>query len=105
MSSALFNNASFTEVLTAADSILDMAPGTVTTRQVAAATGRGDSVVRPIMMRLVDAGLLDQTPSNGPRSPRPFARANAGLWEALMLVTARLNAVVETRSDLTDRNS
>ncbi|WP_299056423.1 hypothetical protein [uncultured Nocardioides sp.] len=88
VSLALFNNAALAEVLVSADRILSVTPHTVTTRQVAAATGRSDSVVRPVMMRLLSGGLLSEPAQVTGRGPRPFARAHQELWERLLAVTA-----------------
>lgn len=86
VSLALFNNAALLEVLVSADRILGVAPHTVTTRQVAAATGRSDSVVRPVMMRLLAAGLLREPTEVVGRGPRPFTKARHELWQRLLMV-------------------
>ena len=97
MSAALFNNAAFTEVLVATHKILAAGDEQVTTRQVAAATGRGDSVVRPVMNRLVAAGLLvDSGPSGG---ARPFTRSRPDLWRELLGV---VSVVTDTPIELLD---
>lgn len=87
VSAALFNNAAFTEVLACAH-ILLAADGTVTTRQVAAATGRSDSVVRPVLLRLATAGLLIDQGSTAVRGPRPFARGRPDLWKEMLGVVS-----------------
>lgn len=99
MSAALFNNAAFTEVLASAHTLLALDGGEVTTRQVAAATGRSDSVVRPVMMRLVAAGLLVDPGPTGSRGPHPFTRDNADLWRELLGV---VSVVTGTPVDLFD---
>lgn len=86
VSHALFGNAAFAEAVASADRILTAAGdrGTVTTRQVAAATGASDSVIRPVMRRLADAGLLAPLPRTGPgNGPQPYARARPDAWDAL----------------------
>lgn len=88
MSAALFNNAAFTEVLASAHILLSTTDAKVTTRQVAAATGRSDSVVRPVMRRLVAAGLLVDPEPTSTRGPHPYARGDAALWRELLGVVA-----------------
>lgn len=86
MSHALFGNAAFAEVAASADQILTAAGAgaTVTTRQVAAATGASDSVVRPVMRRLAVAGLLVPLPKTGPANgTQPYERGPEGAWDAL----------------------
>lgn len=66
--------------------------GTVTTRQVAAATGTSDSVVRPVMLRLTAAGLLSMLPKTGQANgPQLFARRNTARWDALVSLLDDLN--------------
>lgn len=88
VSAALFNNAAFSEVLASAHILLAAPDGTVTTRQVAAAIGRSDSVVRPVLLRLVAAGLLVDEGSKAGRGPRPFARGRRELWKELLRVVS-----------------
>ncbi len=89
VSVAIFNNASFAEVLLAVDRILEASrDDSVTTRQVAAATGRGDSVIRPVMMRLVAAGLIEQKGESSTRGPKPFRRLPSKLWAPLLLAVS-----------------
>ena len=84
----MFNNAAFTEVVASAHIILAAGNGRVTTRQVAAATGRSDSVVRPVMLRLVAAGLLVDYGSATSRGPHPFTRGNSDLWREVLRVAS-----------------
>lgn len=81
---ALFNNMAFADVVMAADHLMtESADGTVTTRKVAAALGLSDSVVRPVMVRLVTAQLLDELPKVGAANgPRLFHRRNGDRWTA-----------------------
>lgn len=88
VSAALFNNAAFTEVLASAHILLAAPDGTVTTRQVAAATGRSDSVVRPVLLRLAAAGLLVDQGSTAVRGPHPFTRGRPDLWRELLGVVS-----------------
>lgn len=83
VSLAVFNNAAFAEVVSSADRILSVSPHTVTTRQIAAATGRADSVVRPVMKRLVAACLLNEPGKTSDRGPRPYSRSSPELWDRL----------------------
>lgn len=93
VSHALFGNAAFAEVLSSADLILAAAGdgGTVTTRQVAAATGASDSVVRPVMRRLAAAGLLLPLTKTGPTNgPQPYARGDDVAWGAARVLVEQL---------------
>ena len=83
---AMFNNMAFSDVVVTADRLLANAvDGTVTTRQIAAALGIGDSVVRPVMERLVGAGMLDELPRTGVSNGRRlFHRRNEGRWTPML---------------------
>lgn len=91
VSAALFNNAAFTEVLSSAHTLLAAGTGEVTTRQVAAAIGRSDSVVRPVMIRLVGAGLLVDPGPGTSWGPHPFTRGQPELWRALIGVVGAIS--------------
>lgn len=82
---ALFNNLAFADVVVTANRLMDQASdSTVTTRRVASALGLSDSVVRPVMVRLVAAHMLDELPKVGPTNgPRLFHRRNDDRWTAL----------------------
>lgn len=91
VSHALFNNAAFADAAVSAHRLLAAGgdDASVTTRKVAAATGRGDSVVRPVMWRLADAGLLEPLAKQGPpNSPQYFRRGSAQLWTVLLALIA-----------------
>jgi predicted transcriptional regulator len=96
---AMFNNAAFADVVVVSDKLMESrADGTVTTRLVAAELRLGDSVVRPVMMRLMAAGLLDELPRTTARSgPRLLCRRNQTAWKALLDLLARLGADVSTQ--------
>lgn len=83
---ALFNNAAFADVARTAHRITRERPdGTVTTRLVAAELRISDSVVRPVMTRLVISGLLDELPKSGAvNGPRYFHPRHPQRWEALL---------------------
>lgn len=97
---ALFNNAAFTEVLAATHKLLALGNGEVTTRQVAAATGRPDSVVRPVMLRLVGVGLLVDAGSSAARGRHPFTRGRPDLWRGLLDVVSSISGEPIERLDL-----
>jgi hypothetical protein len=82
---AIFNNMAFADVVMAADRLMTGAvDGTVTTRQVASELGFSDSVVRPVMQRLVAAQMLDELPKAGASNgPRLFHRRNVDRWRSL----------------------
>lgn len=79
-SAALFNNRYFAEVVLA---ILGRAEDDdfFTTRQIAAQTGLADSLVRPVLLRLCAAAVLERLPRmGGGRSPQHHVvRAAAAL--------------------------
>lgn len=100
VSRALFGNAAFIEVARATDRILANAghDGTLTTRQVAAALGISDSVVRPVMLRLVAVGLLVALPKNSTGyGPQFFRRGHQVSWSSL---TELVNDLVEVPPSL-----
>mgnify|MGYP000917581513 CR=1 FL=1 len=59
---ALFNNRHMADVAEHALKAADDSDGLLTTRWVAASTGLADSVVRPVMLRLVEAEILTRLP-------------------------------------------
>lgn len=87
---ALFNNMALADVVMSADRLMREAPdGTVTTRKVAAELRLSDSVVRPVMGRLVSAHMLDELPKTGAgNGPRLFYRRNDDRWTALCALLA-----------------
>jgi hypothetical protein len=85
-SAALFNNRHFAEcaqhLLEASKSGAEF----VTVRQIAAASQLADSLVRPVMLRLVDAQVLDKLPRvGGGRSPQYYRLVDTTLlgWVAV----------------------
>ena len=96
LSHAVFGNAAFAEVAASADAILTAggAGATVTTRQVAAATGHSDSVVRPVMQRLAAGGLLLPVPKPGPvNGPQPYERGRPSRWGPLLGLVSDLSGL------------
>lgn len=94
--SAIFNNSAFADVAAAAHRLLASATGReqITTRMVASATGRSDSVVRPVMLRLVKAGLLQMEPkSETGRGAQYFTRMHSERWRALIDLVALVTQV------------
>jgi hypothetical protein len=87
---ALFNNGTFADAVFVADRIMSARDdGLVTTRLVSAELRVSDSVVRPVMMRLVAGGLLDELPKAGATNgPRLFHRRNPHRWTALLELIA-----------------
>jgi hypothetical protein len=92
VSFAIFNNAAYADIVIAADAVIaSRADGTVTTRQVAARLAVSDSVVRPVMQRLLAAALLADMPASGARNgPRPFYRRNDETWTILVALLESL---------------
>lgn len=89
-SSALFNNRYFGDVAAMALEASSFGADLITTRMVAARTGLSDSVVRPIMVRLVAADLLTKLERTaGPRSPQFYVVGDAAsLARVVALVDA-----------------
>lgn len=92
---ALFNNTSFADVSTAAHRLLgtESASTSITTRMVASTTGRGDSVVRPVIHRLIKAGFLEEQEPTHSRAPRYLRRANPERWAALIGLISEVNGI------------
>ena len=73
-SAALFNNSHFAEVAARVADLSRAHGGMVTTRMVASVSGLADSIVRPVLLRLVDAGVLGKLPRAGSgRSPQFYS--------------------------------
>jgi predicted transcriptional regulator of viral defense system len=88
-SAALFNNRHFAEcavyLLDASNSGAEF----VTVRQIAAASQLADSLVRPVLLRLVDAGVLEKlTRLGGGRSPQYYRVVDAQLLAWVSLTTS-----------------
>jgi hypothetical protein len=87
-SAALFNNRYFSEVILAANQ-LATEDDLVTTRHIAAATGLADSLVRPVLLRLVDADMLDRLPKvGGSRTVQYFRISRGKDWLNLVRLAA-----------------
>ena len=90
---ALFNNSHFADVVLHVAAITaSNASEFVTTRKVASATGLGDSLVRPVVLRLESAGMLNRLPRmGGPRSEQNFTRATSEQWTSLLQLCRALD--------------
>lgn len=83
-SAALFGNRFVAEVVTAIQRLAPSHEDAVTTRLVASKTGLSDSLVRPVMLRLAEAGLLIPIErAGGPRSTLWYQIRRAPLWIAV----------------------
>lgn len=93
-STALFNNSYVVDVvLHIATLTRGNANEFITTRKIAASTGLGDSLVRPVMLRLEAAELLRRLPRmGGPRSEQFFLRAATNDWAALVRLCRAITA-------------
>jgi len=86
---ALFGNRFVVDVVLGIRELAPTAETFVTTRMVASKTTLGDSLVRPVMLRLENAGILARLPrSGGPRSVLHFQVRQRPLWEALVRTCA-----------------
>ncbi len=92
-SAALFGNRFVAEVVTAIQRLAPAHDGAVTTRLVASNTGLSDSLVRPVMLRLAEAGLLTSIERvGGPRSTLRYRIRRAPLWTAVTEACAIIGA-------------
>lgn len=95
---ALFNNRYFAKV---ADEILRVSNAgrdIITTRMIASVSGLADSLVRPILLRLVDAQVLDKLPrTGGGRSPQYYLVLEPDVLE----VISRLASTQDHNGDVT----
>jgi hypothetical protein len=85
-SAALFNNRHFAECSAHLLEVSKSGVEFVTVRQIAAASQLADSLVRPVVLRLTDAGVLEKLPRlGGGRSPQYYRVVDAGLlaWASL----------------------
>lgn len=97
-SAALFGNSYVVDVVMAIGRLAGDAEAFVTTRTVASDSGLADSLVRPVMLRLVDAGLLvPLARPGGSRSTLPYQVQRDHLWSAL----AKICAVIGTSESTT----
>ena len=84
-SSAIFGNRYFVDVVLAVNQLSSVDDVSVTTRMVASETTLSDSLVRQVMQRLRDAGLVAESPRPvGARSPRYFQVHQGPLWNGVL---------------------
>lgn len=91
-SAAVFGNRYMAEVVAAVAALAPGAGTKVTTRMLANHTGLSDSLVRPVVKRLVEAGFLHPQDRHGPRSTNYHEVLHAGeAWEALVKICVLLH--------------
>jgi len=96
VSAAIFGNRAVADVIRAIQQLTQAGEPSVTTRMVARTAQLGDSVVRPIMLRLEAAGVVQaQARLSGPRSALHYRVQQGELWTAL---TAIIKALPQSRS-------
>jgi DNA-binding GntR family transcriptional regulator len=84
LSAAIFGNRAAADVIHAIEDLTRAGNRAVTTRMIARHTGLGDSVVRPVMLRLQSAGTLTAQPRDiGARSALHYEVQATELWDAL----------------------
>jgi hypothetical protein len=84
LSAAIFGNRAAADVIRAIVELTQTDSHGVTTRMVARRAGLGDSIVRPVMLRLQSAGMLTPRPrASGPRSALHYDVQPSDLWDAL----------------------
>ncbi|MGL5826774.1 MAG: hypothetical protein ACRCYU_18485 [Nocardioides sp.] len=72
-SSAMFNNRYFAECAAHVVAVSNGGQDMITVRQVAARSGLADSLVRPVLLRLAEARVLEKLPRmGGGRSPQYY---------------------------------
>jgi hypothetical protein len=85
LSSSLFNNTYFADVVLQIAALAPTPGEFVTTRKIASACGLGDSVVRTVVVRLEAAEMLHRLPRmSGPRSEQNFSRSTSNGWNGLV---------------------
>lgn len=83
-SAALFNNRYFADVAVHALAVSSHGEDLFTARMIASETGLADSVVRPVLLRMVDAEVLERLPrAGGGRSAQYYAVKDGGLLARL----------------------
>lgn len=84
-SEAVFGSRFFGDVVVALARLAAARDVGVTVRMVAADTGLADSVVRPVMRRLRDGGLVTEVArGRGARSPLYYQVRRTPLWEGIL---------------------
>ncbi|MBA3915345.1 MAG: hypothetical protein H0X25_16125 [Acidobacteriales bacterium] len=86
---ALFGNRYFADVVLAVDALATPPEGLATVRQVAAALGLADSLVRPVILRLAAAQVVVDLPRlGGPRSALHYRVTTSSTWEPLVALAS-----------------
>jgi len=80
----VFGNRFFAEVVVAVDRLSGPGGDGVTVRMIAADTGLVDSVVRPVMRRLCDGGLVAEPDRAGARSALHYRVRRTPLWAGVL---------------------
>ncbi len=92
-SAALFGNSFVVDVVMAIDRLAPAAENFITTRTVAVETGVADSLVRPVMRRLTEIGVLAPSPrTGGSRSELRYQISCGPLWAAVTKTCAVIGA-------------
>jgi ribosomal protein S25 len=88
LSSAVFNNSKFVEVVLAMD-----AARLATTQEVANLVGINHDLAGKVLRRLADAGLVKAHPrTGGSRGPMPYEVQENTQWRALVTLAMALRA-------------
>lgn len=96
VSAALFNNRYLVDVVVGIASLARANRPAITTRAIANEVGLSDNLVRPVVLRLLDTGLLSPLPrAGGPRSLQPFEIVMPSTWKDLARLAGRLSAADE----------
>jgi hypothetical protein len=84
-SAAVFGSRFFADVVITVDRLAGAGDVGVTARMVAAEIGLGDSVVRPVMRRLCDGGLVAMVPQcGGSRSAIRYQVRRTPFWAGIL---------------------
>lgn len=104
-SGALFNNRYFADVAAAALAVTQDDTAVFTSRMVASSTGLADSLVRPVLHRLVDAHVLDKLPRvGGGRSAQYYQVLEGTALEAIRDLAGSDDADEPTRASTPARS-
>lgn len=98
-SAAVFGNRYMVEVVTAAVAMAPHANDLLTVRMLAHRADLADSVVRPVVRRLVDAGVFEPHSQKRPRGPS-YHRISSDrrLWDALVQTCSALQVAKPSTS-------
>ncbi len=91
-SAALFGNSAMLGVVLAVAELTPAPEDFVTVRAIASRTGMSDSVVRPVMLRLAAAEMVQPLPkASGRRGPQYYQVVPGEVWSSLVRLSHSLH--------------